>query len=69
MKTCIKALLEEYKYSCILMSKEKTVMTSFDKGVSPIYKYIKENGVSPIPLIMGDKIVGKAVALLAVDLY
>lgn len=66
MKTRIKALLEEYKYSCILMSKEKTVMTSFDKGVSPIYKYIKENGVSPIPLIMGDKIVGKAVALMAI---
>ncbi|MEW8994266.1 DUF1893 domain-containing protein [Clostridium sp.] len=66
MKTRIKTLLEEYKYSCILMNKEKTVMTSFDKGVNPIYKYIKENGVSPIPLIMGDKIVGKAVALLAI---
>jgi hypothetical protein len=66
MKNSIKTLLEEYKYSCILMDNEKTVMTSFDKGVNPVYKYIKKNGVSPVPLIMGDKIVGKVVALLAI---
>lgn len=66
MNDSIKTLLEEYKYSCILIANEEIMMTSFDKGINPLYKYIKRNGISSNPLIMGDKIVGKAVALLAV---
>lgn len=61
--------LDNNKCSCAICKDGNIILTSFDKGVAPLYKFIKANGVFTQGKIeIGDKIVGRAVAFLAIYL-
>ena len=54
--------------TCVLADHKNILMLSYEKGVMPLYQYIKTHGKSVQPLYLADKIVGSAAALLAVYL-
>lgn len=62
----LKQYLIENEYSCVLLKDEEILMTSFEKGVKPLWQFITECDTLPQgKLEMGDKIIGRAVAFLA----
>lgn len=69
MKEELKNLVRQGNYNCILLEDDRVIMTSLEKGVAPLYNYIKENTEFPTGKVeIIDKIVGRAVAFLAVYL-
>lgn len=65
----LKKLILENKHNCILVENDNIIMTSLEKGVAPLYNYIKDNKVLPSGEVkIADKIVGRAVAFLAIYL-
>lgn len=65
-KEILKAYINKDNYSCVLINNDKVLMTSFEKGVAPLYNFIREeNRVPEGKIEMGDKIIGRAVAFLA----
>ena len=55
----IKSYLHENQCSCVLINDGQVIMTSAEKGVTPLYKFIKEGNKLPNRCIkMGDKIIG-----------
>jgi len=57
--------LLEGGYSCVLVRNGDVVMTSYDKGIKPIFLKIAENKNLLKDASMADKVVGKALALLS----
>ncbi len=65
----IKKLLNENQYSCVLLKDGNIIMTSFEKGIAPLYNYIKSyNQLTGGYIHLGDKIIGRASAFLAIYL-
>lgn len=61
----LKKILIEEELTCVLAREEGVILCSKEKGVMPLYSFIQTEGVSKKPLLMADKIVGKAAAYLA----
>lgn len=57
--------LLEGGYSCVLVRNGDVVMTSYDKGIKPIFLEITGNKNLLKGASMADKVVGKALALLS----
>lgn len=66
----VKKLLSAERYTCVLASDYHYLLTSREKGVMPLYHFIQdrlvEDQVRKHPLILADKIIGKAAAYLAI---
>ncbi|NMA03325.1 MAG: DUF1893 domain-containing protein [Clostridiales bacterium] len=58
-------LLKE-RYSCVLVKNGDVIMTSYGKGIKPIFSKIGENKNLLRNASMADKVVGKALALLSI---
>lgn len=62
----IKSYLQEKQCNCVLIDDGQVIMTSFEKGILPLYNFIKNGNEIPSGCIeMGDKIIGRAVLSLA----
>lgn len=65
----LKQALEEKEASCILFQDDEILMTSYEKGVLPLWRFIRENQVLPQgKLEVADKMVGRGVAYLLIHL-
>ena len=65
----LKKALEEKEASCILFQDDEILMTSYEKGVLPLWRFIRENQVLPQgKLEVADKMVGRGVAYLLIHL-
>lgn len=62
----LKALLKTNNHTCVLATQEKIIVTSYEKGVMPLYHFIQTEGRSYNELMLADKIIGKAAAYLAI---
>lgn len=58
--------LKENKYTCVLFNGKKQIV-SFKTGIKPLL-YLTQKGTNLSGYVLADKIVGKAVALLALNL-
>lgn len=68
-KEALKAYLSDHEYSCVLLKDGQVWMTSFEKGITPLYQFIKTQEELPQgKLEIGDKMIGRAVAFLALYL-
>ncbi|MDD3123153.1 MAG: DUF1893 domain-containing protein [Candidatus Izemoplasmatales bacterium] len=56
-------LLENH--TCVIIKNEKVEFSSSESGVKPLLDYYRLNGISQIPLIVVDKIMGRGAVLLA----
>ena len=61
-----KMSLKENKYTCVLFNGKKQIV-SFKTGIKPLL-YLTQKGTNLSGYVLADKIVGKAVALLALNL-
>ncbi|MEF9960309.1 MAG: DUF1893 domain-containing protein [Niameybacter sp.] len=65
----LKQVLNEKEASCILFQEEQVLMTSYEKGVLPLWRFMTEQKSLPTgDLEVADKMVGRAVAYLLVSL-
>ena len=65
----LKQILEEKEASCILFQDDEILMTSYEKGVLPLWRFIRENQDLPKgKLEVADKMVGRGVAYLIIHL-
>ena len=65
----LKKYHKDNNYSCVLLKDGQAYMTSFEKGVAPLYNLIKSADKLPQGNIeIADKIIGRAVAFLAIYL-
>lgn len=62
----LKRILIEEELTCVLAEKDGIILRSKEKGVMPLYRFIQIEGRAEGPLLMADKIVGKAAAYLAI---
>lgn len=62
--------LHQQNYSCLIIRDQEIVFTSKESGVRPLLLYIEQKPHIPpsLPLILADKVIGKAAALLAIFL-
>lgn len=58
--------LTEGKYSCVVVKDGNITMTSYDKGIKPIFSKLLEDNKFFEGTILADKVIGKAAALLCV---
>ena len=56
-------LLENH--TCVIIRNEKVEFSSSESGVKPLLDYYRLNGISQIPIIVVDKIMGRGAVLLA----
>ena len=56
-------LLENH--TCVIIKNEKVEFSSSESGVKPLLDYYRLNGISQIPIIVVDKIMGRGAVLLA----
>lgn len=57
--------LHQGKYSCVVVKDGEIIMTSYDKGIKPVFSKLLENENALEGAILADKVVGKALALLS----
>ena len=62
----VKETLQQGGYTCILFYSEELVLASYEKGIAPLYSYVLHRKEILKPLVLGDKVIGRAAALLAV---
>ena len=62
----IKELLLKDNHSIVILKKDASIVTSDDRGVSPLIKLLKEDKLQLQDSIIADKVVGKAAALLMI---
>ncbi|NLL70689.1 MAG: DUF1893 domain-containing protein [Epulopiscium sp.] len=65
----VKDYFYENNLSCVIAQNQKIVFTSKESGVKPLLTYIQTHGTSIHSLIVADRIIGKAAALLASYLH
>lgn len=58
--------LIEGQFSCVLVKDGDVIMTSKDRGIRPIIKMLMADQHSLKDMVLADKIIGKAAALLVV---
>lgn len=58
--------LIEGEYSCVLVRHGNIIMTSYDKGIKPLFVKLIEDNTYLEESILADKVIGKAAALLAI---
>ncbi|MDD4295728.1 MAG: DUF1893 domain-containing protein [Ruminiclostridium sp.] len=65
-----KSELIHNNYTCVVVQGKEVIMTSFHNGVRPLIEFYKtQNGTQKSffsPLVLADKVIGRAAALLAV---
>lgn len=61
-----KDILEENKYTFVLMMDGQIIKTSHKKGIIPLMEMIRDNRDMMQGAVIADKVIGKAAALLAV---
>lgn len=62
----IKDILSKENHTIVILKKDASVLTSDDRGVSPLIKLLKEDKLQLQDSIIADKVVGKAAALLMI---
>lgn len=64
-----KSELIKGNYTCVIVSGEQIVMTSVERGVKPLIvfyeQYTERRGYTGAGLVLADKVIGRASALLA----
>lgn len=61
----VRETLQEGGYTCVLFYDGELVLASYEKGITPLYSYVLHRKEILNPLILGDKVIGRAAALLA----
>lgn len=62
----IKEILLKENHTIVILKKDASVITSDDRGVSPLIKLLKEDKLQLQDSIIADKVIGKAAALLMI---
>ncbi|MBQ8760132.1 MAG: DUF1893 domain-containing protein [Bacteroidales bacterium] len=62
----IKEILLKENHTIVIMKKNASVITSDDRGVSPLIKLLKEDKLQLQDSIIADKVIGKAAAMLMI---
>ena len=66
MKDYLKLFETDSNKTCFILKKEEIIFSSTEKGVKPILDFYKEFGISNLPLLVVDKIMGKGAVVLAI---
>ncbi len=66
MKDYLKLFELDQNKTCFILKEEKIIFSSIEKGVKPLLDYYHEFGISDIPLLVVDKIIGKGATVLAI---
>lgn len=61
-----KKILIENNYTCVAVQGKDVVMTSFERGVKPLIQLYESKNDSFTSLVIADRVIGKAAALLAI---
>ena len=62
----IKEILLKENHTIVILKKNASVITSDDRGVSPLIKLLKEDKLQLQDSIIADKVIGKAAAMLMI---
>lgn len=62
----IKEILLKENHTIVILKKDASVITSDNRGVSPLIKLLKEDKLQLQDSIIADKVIGKAAALLMI---
>jgi len=58
--------LAEGEYSCVLVGDGNIIMTSYDKGIKPLFAQLIEDEKFLENAVLADRVIGKAAALLII---
>ncbi|MGL4736519.1 MAG: DUF1893 domain-containing protein [Cellulosilyticaceae bacterium] len=65
----LKAYRDQHDYSCVVLQDGDVLLTSREKGITPLYGFLESLEVYPKgKLELADKIIGRAAAFLAIKL-
>lgn len=62
----IKEILLKENHTIVILKKDASIITSDDRGVSPLIKLLNEDKLQLQDSIIADKVIGKAAALLMI---
>ncbi|MCL2383722.1 MAG: DUF1893 domain-containing protein [Oscillospiraceae bacterium] len=63
----IKELINDNKYSCVIVKNDELIYAVSGRGIKPLLTFYLNNKEEMVGAFLADKVIGKAAALIAVD--